>query len=108
MLAVCNFSPVHRPGYRLGVPYRGTYQCVFNSDDERFGGSGLGDKEPLSSEDIPMHGQEQSLVIDIPPMSGVIYRCTRKKPALRKKAAKAGGAVKLTPVGKKRSTAKKS
>ena len=108
VLAVCNFSPVHRPGYRLGVPYRGTYQCVFNSDDERFGGSGLGDKEPLSSEDIPMHGQEQSLVIDIPPMSGVIYRCTRKKPALRKKAAKAGGAVKLTPVGKKRSTAKKS
>ena len=108
VLAVCNFSPVHRPGYRLGVPYRGTYQCVFNSDDERFGGSGLGDKEPLSSEDIPMHGQEQSLVIDIPPMSGVIYRCTRKKPALRKKAAKAGGAVELTPVGKKRSTAKKS
>ena len=108
VLAVCNFSPVHRPGYRLGVPYRGTYQCVFNSDDERFGGSGLGDKEPLSSEDIPMHGQEQSLVIDIPPMSGVIYRCTRKKPALRKKAAKAGGAVKLTPVGKKRSTAKKA
>ena len=108
VLAVCNFSPVHRPGYRLGVPYRGTYQCVFNSDDEHFGGSGLGDKEPLSSEDIPMHGQEQSLVIDIPPMSGVIYRCTRKKPAIRKKAAKAGGAVKLTPVGKKRSTAKKS
>ena len=108
ILAVCNFSPVHRPGYRLGVPYRGTYQCVFNSDDERFGGSGLGDKEPLSSEDIPMHGQDQSLVIDIPPMSGVIYRCTRKKPALKKKTAKAAGTVKLTPVGKKRSTAKKS
>ena len=108
ILAVCNFSPVHRPGYRLGVPYRGTYQCVFNSDDERFGGSGLGDKEPLSSEDIPMHGQDQSLVIDIPPMSGVIYRCTRKKPALKNKTAKAAGTVKLTPVGKKRSTAKKS
>ncbi|MEQ2442714.1 1,4-alpha-glucan branching protein GlgB [Pseudoflavonifractor sp. CLA-AP-H29] len=108
ILAVCNFSPVHRPGYRLGVPYRGTYQCVFNSDDERFGGSGLGDKEPLSSEDIPMHGQDQSLVIDIPPMSGVIYRCTRKKPALKKKTAKTAGTVKLTPVGKKRSTAKKS
>ena len=108
ILAVCNFSPVHRPGYRLGVPSRGTYQCVFNSDDERFGGSGLGDKEPLSSEDIPMHGQDQSLVIDIPPMSGVIYRCTRKKPALKKKTAKAAGTVKLTPVGKKRSTAKKS
>ena len=110
ILAVCNFSPVHRPGYRLGVPCRGTYQCVFNSDDERFGGSGLGDKEPLSSEDIPMHGQDQSLVIDIPPMSGVIYRCTRKKPALKKKkaAVKADSAVKLPPVGKKRSTAKKS
>ena len=107
---MCNFSPVHRPGYRLGVPCRGTYQCVFNSDDERFGGSGLGDKEPLSSEDIPMHGQDQSLVIDIPPMSGVIYRCTRKKPALKKKkaAVKADSAVKLPPVGKKRSTAKKS
>ena len=110
ILAVCNFSPVHRPGYRLGVPYRGTYQCVFNSDDERFGGSGLGDKAPLSSEDIPMHGQEQSLVIDIPPMSGVIYRCTAKKPPLKKKkaAVKAGSAVKLTPVGKKKPAPKKS
>ena len=110
ILAVCNFSPVHRPGYRLGVPCRGTYQCIFSSDDERFGGSGLGDKAPLSSEDIPMHGQEQSLVIDIPPMCGVIYRCTAKKPPLKKKkaAAKAGSSVRLTPVGKKRPASKKS
>ena len=87
LLVACNFSPVHRPGYRLGAPCRGTYQCVFNTDDERYGGAGLGDKAPIDSEDAGCHGQEQSLVLDLPPMSAVIYRCIRKKPALKKKTA---------------------
>lgn len=99
LLSVCNFSPVRRPGYRLGVPVRGSYRRVFSSDEERFGGSGVGDDEVLNSEDVSCHGMEQSLVIDIPPMSGVFYRCVRKKPAPKKKLVpvKAGVARKRVP-----------
>ena len=51
----------------------------------------MGDKVQLTTEKVPCHDQEQSIVIDLPPMSGVIYRCTRKAPpkkAPAKKAAK--------------------
>ncbi|MEG0765612.1 MAG: 1,4-alpha-glucan branching protein GlgB, partial [Pseudoflavonifractor sp.] len=65
LLTVCNFSPVHREGYHVGVPYRGTYACCFNTDDAAFGGEGLGDRLPLSSVDTPLHGQDQSIVIDL-------------------------------------------
>ena len=86
LVIVCNFSPVHRKDYRLGVPFPGRYELVFNTDDESFGGSGLGDKEPLKSEYTPCHGQEQSMLIDLPPMSAVIYKCVKKFPPRRKKA----------------------
>jgi len=87
LVVVCNFSPVHREGYRVGVPVPGKYAVVLNSDDTAFGGAGRGDKDLISSEDIPCHGQEQSIKIDLPPMSGMIYRCARKKPARKKGAA---------------------
>ena len=88
LIIVCNFSPVHREGYRVGVPAAGKYGVLLNSDDAAFGGTGLGDKKDVSSEAIPCHGQEQSITIDLPPMSGVIYRMTRKAPVRKKAAAK--------------------
>ncbi|WP_186565238.1 1,4-alpha-glucan branching protein GlgB [Lawsonibacter celer] len=86
LLVVCNFSPVHRDGYVVGVPFPGRYECVFNTDAEEFGGAGLGDREPLKSSYTPCHGQEQSIRIDLPPMSAVLYRCAKKFPPRRKKA----------------------
>ena len=59
---------------------------AFNTDDPAFGGSGLGDVEPLKSEYVPCHGQEQSIEVDLPPMGAVILRCTKKFPPRRKKA----------------------
>ena len=87
LVVVCNFSPVHREGYRVGVPVAGRYEVMLNSDDTAFGGTGTGDKSPIHSEKIPCHQQEQSICIDLPPMSGVIYRCTRKDPVRKPKAA---------------------
>ena len=87
-MTVCNFSPVDRTGYRIGVPVPGAYTCIFNTDDEAFGGEGRGDKEPVKSTYIPCHEREQSIVITLPPMSAVIYKCTRKFPARRKKEGK--------------------
>ena len=64
---------------------------MFNTDAEEFGGAGLGDTAPIKSVDIPCHDQEQSMAIDLPPMSVMIYRCTRRAPVSKKKdSAKAG------------------
>lgn len=84
VVVVCNFSPVDRTGYCVGVPVPGAYTCVFNTDTAAFGGQGRGDQEPVRSQYIPCHGREQSIIISLPPMSAVIYRCTRKFPPRKK------------------------
>ena len=98
LLVCCNFSPVHRRGYRLGLPFPGRYECVLNTDRPEFGGTGLGDTAPVKSEYVPCHGQEQSMEIDLPPMAAVIYRCTRKFPKRKPKASKS---EKTGPSGKR-------
>jgi len=109
LIIVCNFSPEHRAGYRVGAPFAGVWSPVFNTDEERFGGEGRGDAAPLKTEALPCHEQQQSLVIDLPPMSAIIYRCVRKKPG-RKAAPKAEKpAAQEAPAPKpKRARAKKA
>ena len=85
LAVLCNFSPIHRTGYRLGVPFRGRWKVVLNSDEVRFGGEGLGDKDELVTQDLPCHGQDQSIVVDLPPMSSLILQCVRKFPGRRTK-----------------------
>jgi len=87
LVVACNFSPIHRKGYWVGVPVAGTYQLAFTSDAAEFGGHGLGDSAPLKSKPNPCHGQGQSIEIDLPPMSSVVYQCIRKAPARRVKKA---------------------
>ena len=88
LVIVCNFSPVDRTGYTVGVPVPGVYTVVFNSDDPDFGGKGGGDHEPVRSRYVESQGREQSITISLPPMSAVIYKCTRKFPVRKKKADK--------------------
>ena len=96
LVVVCNFSPVHRKGYQVGVPYPGVWTPILNTDSARFGGSGLGDEQPLKSQRIPCHGQDQSLTIDLPPMAVMVWRCTRRFPVRRTKEAPAAeGGVNL-------------
>ena len=111
LIIVCNFSPIHRDGYRVGAPFGGTWAPVFNSDAVEFGGQGLGDTAPLKTEKVACHGQEQSLTIDLPPMSCVAYRCTRKNPVRKPKVkAEEKTTEKKAPAKKaaaKKTTAKK-
>ena len=86
LLIAVNFSPIDRKGYRIGVPTAGTYETLLNFDDEDFGGQGRGDHAPLKTKPIPCHGFDQSLQVDLPPLSGVILRCSRKNPVRKKKA----------------------
>ena len=87
LLVVSNFSPVHHKDHRVGVPIGGYWFCGLNSDAAEFGGSGLGDAVAIKTSRVPAHGQIQSLSIDLPPMSTVIYRCTRRNPGRRPKLA---------------------
>ncbi len=84
IIIVCNFVPVERKGYRIGVPEKGNYELVFDSDDVRFGGSGTADKKYIS-EDIGMHGYEYSISMTLPPLTVLYLKHSKeKKPAEKK------------------------
>ena len=74
---VLNFTPVHREGHRTGVPTPGLYEEILASDSEEFGGSGIENKT-FKSEKVKWDGMENSVLIDLPPMSAVIFRLKRK------------------------------
>ena len=71
IIVVCNFVPVDRRDYRIGIPYKGRYKLVFNSDDTAFGGSGIAEKT-YKSEPIGMHSFENSISMTLAPLS-VVY-----------------------------------
>lgn len=79
VLSVCNFTPVTRYDYRLGVPIQGTWEEVLNSDAVVYGGSGVGNLGWLEAEQVPMHGRPYSLVMTLPPLSTIIFREKAKK-----------------------------
>ena len=91
IICVANFAPVHHTSYKIGVPYAGTFEEVFSSDQLIFGGSGVSNGKKRSKA-VPMHGCEQSLDLEIGPLS-VIY--LRGKPSVKRKA-KVGTAKKST------------
>ena len=72
IIAVCNFQPTRHDGYFIGVPNAGVYKEVFNSDEERYGGSGVVNGEKLETVPMKIHGCNQGLSLTLPPM-GVIY-----------------------------------
>ena len=71
IIAVCNFVPVERHDYQIGVPFKGRYKLVFNSDAVEFGGSGVTEKS-FKSDNIGMHGFDNSISMTLAPLS-VIY-----------------------------------
>ncbi|MBQ5996194.1 MAG: 1,4-alpha-glucan branching protein GlgB [Clostridia bacterium] len=77
LIVVCNFTNVGRGDYRIGVPKKGAYKIVFNSDDACFGGEGRGNSDRIATESINMHGFEQSITLDLPPMSTIYLKRTR-------------------------------
>ena len=70
----CNFTPVPRIGYRLGVPKSGLYREILNTDSEMFGGSNLGNSGAVQAEPIGHHGRPASLLITLPPLAIVAFK----------------------------------
>ena len=74
LVAVINFSPVAVEGYRFGVPPKARYEELFNTDEERWGGSGVTNPQPIKTEYIPSHQQAQSIAVRVPPLGAVILQ----------------------------------
>jgi 1,4-alpha-glucan branching enzyme len=74
LLFVCNFSPVVRQNYRVGVPLEGYWKEILNSDAPLYGGSGQGNFGGLSTVPLPIHGRPFSLNMTLPPLGIVIFR----------------------------------
>jgi len=83
LLVVCNFTPVPRHHYRIGVPVEGFYTEILNSDSELFGGSNLGNGGLVSSQDIPMHGRPYSVSLTLPPLAVLILKPFRGEPGAK-------------------------
>ncbi|MDR1730519.1 MAG: 1,4-alpha-glucan branching protein GlgB [Synergistaceae bacterium] len=73
ILALCNFTPVPRYGYRLGVPLCGFWREILNSDSTVYGGSGIGNAGGMETISVPSHGFDQSLMLTLPPLSLVVF-----------------------------------
>ena len=76
LIVVCNFCPVERTGYLMGVPRRGKYKPIFTTDKTKYGGGGTR-LMPLKTRDKNMHGFDQCLSLHIPPMSVTFYEFTK-------------------------------
>ena len=70
----CNFTPVPREGYRIGVPKAGLYRELFNTDSELFGGANLGNAGAVWADEIPFHGRPASLNVTVPPLAVVAFK----------------------------------
>jgi 1,4-alpha-glucan branching enzyme len=74
ILFCCNFTPVPRQGYELGVPEEGFYEEILNTDSELFGGSNTGNGGVVSSRPKPRHNRPHSIAITVPPLAVVAFR----------------------------------
>ena len=74
LLVACNFTPVVRHNYRLGVPDEGSYYELLNSDAERYGGSNVINEGPLASTPNPWHSQPYSIELTLPPLAAVFLK----------------------------------
>src|SRR5208337_4808239 len=72
IVVVCNFTPVPRLGYHLGVPAGGFWRELLNSDATEYGGSGMGNLGGVQAAERPVHGRPYSLELTLPPL-GVLF-----------------------------------
>jgi 1,4-alpha-glucan branching enzyme len=74
LVFVCNFTPVPRHNYRVGVPAGGYWKEVLNSDAPLYGGSGQGNEGGLNAAPLPIHGRPFSLNATLPPLGVVVFQ----------------------------------
>ena len=73
LIVILNFTPVPRENYRIGVPEQGSYTEIFNSDSSYYSGSNMGNGQALS-EPFPWMNLNHSIMINLPPLAGIIFK----------------------------------
>jgi 1,4-alpha-glucan branching enzyme len=79
LVVVCNFTPEVRTQYRIGVPVRGTWKEVFNSDNLKYGGSGQLNVSLLHTPPVKYHGKDYSLAVTLPPLGIAIFKLNEEQ-----------------------------
>ena len=74
VLVVCNFTPVPRTGYRVGVPHGGYWREMLNSDAREYAGSGIGNMGGVRADESPVHGRPFSLKLTLPPLAALFFK----------------------------------
>jgi 1,4-alpha-glucan branching enzyme len=77
VLVVCNFTPVPRENYLLGVPHAGHWRELLNSDAPVYGGSGMGNYGGVDSHPVSAHGRFHAVRITLPPLAVVYFKHER-------------------------------
>jgi len=78
VLIACNFTPVPRPQYVIGVPGGGYWAEILNGDAALYGGSNLGNGGGVEAQERPAHGRSHSLVVTLPPLAMLVFRAPRE------------------------------
>ena len=78
VLIVMNATPVPRESYRVGVPHAGRWRECLNSDSDLYGGSNMGNRGGVESDDIPAHEQAQSIALTLPPLSLLALKADKR------------------------------
>jgi 1,4-alpha-glucan branching enzyme len=78
LVVVCNFTPEVRYHYRVGVPFRGTWKEIFNSDNQEYGGSGVSNHGVLSTAPVKYHGGDYSISLTLPPLAVCVLRLEKE------------------------------
>ena len=73
VMVVCNFTPVPRPAYRIGLPFSGRWREALNTDAAVYGGSGLGNLGGVEAGAQPAHGRPASAEVLLPPLATVVF-----------------------------------
>ena len=74
LIVICNFTPVVRENYRIGIPRKGELVELFNSDAKLFGGSGLQQNGKLKVEATPYDGRDYSIALTLPPLAISVFK----------------------------------
>jgi 1,4-alpha-glucan branching enzyme len=78
LIVACNFTPEVRQHYRIGVPYRGYWKEHFNSDDAKYGGSGVRNTGLLMTSPVKYHQRDYSISLTLPPLGMVVLKLERE------------------------------
>ncbi len=84
VVVACNFTPVPRYNYRIGVNESGLYRQIFNSDDLRYGGSGVGNVGDLQTEEPGWNFKQYALQVVLPPLSVTVFQLTQKGESIKR------------------------